>query len=167
MRNENLYKKVFEPIRRQLNKGSIKLSTACNRLTKITDNMLEQDRHYLALYNTYPRISTIALVEEISVKRASNKLSLALNHLTTPNNVAYVIGGKVFKHEGKELVLTNLFTTRTLRALKKSNITTEGDLALWCSLGARFLFCIPGVGKIGVIEILTWYFKVLEENNIK
>jgi hypothetical protein len=126
--------------------------------------MSERDRHFLTQYSTYHRADVVARVEEyngskITTKKAQSVISIALNHLMTPNNVATITGVSMFVHSGKYLTNSPHFSTRTLKALKKQNILTTSDLETWVGLGAPFLFRIPGVGKAGVIEILTWYFE--------
>lgn len=151
------YRKIYEAyFARYRAKGSkqLKPATIDSRIRKIIEDMNERDRHILMLLGTYRYVDHIAKIEEKSVKKISQQIDIALNHLITPANVMDVCGTSFFKHHGKSLSTYNL-SKRTLNALnKKSSIYTDGDLRKWLSYGSYQLFRLPGIGKAGIAELM-------------
>lgn len=151
---KNIYNFYFIEYRRGM-RGALSEKTIEKRIRTVMEKLNERDRHILMLVAIYNSNSLIAKVEEIDVKTVGRRVDIAVSHLVTPANVEYVTGRKLFAHTGKSLSLFPL-STRTLNALrKKSDITTIDDLKKWLSYGYRQIYRLPGVGKWGILEILS------------
>lgn len=148
-----LYKDYFERLRKKYTRIKIGDKTIGKRVKKVMDRMSERDRHILFLYGLFGRVSHIAKEDCITIKQADSRVNTAVKHLMCPNNVVEITGVKLFGHTGKSLSQYEL-TTKTIKALKKSNIETDDDLIVWYNLGPEFLFRIPGIGQLGVVECL-------------
>ena len=151
---ENCFKRFRKGMKRELAKSGYN-----KRIEFVLSKLNEEDRHILTYYNIGMNIDQIAKSMEINSKRAARKLDTAMKHLITPNNVVYITGKKLFKHEGKSLILYNM-DKRYLNALDRSGITTDKDLVSWLSFHPYQIFRIPGVGVGGITQILTVVYEL-------
>ena len=148
-----LYGEYFERLRKKYTRIKIGDKTISKRVKKVMEKMSERDRHILFLYGLFGRVSHVAKEDSISIKQADSRINTAVKHLMCPNNVVEITGVKLFGHTGKSLSQYGL-TTKTIKALKRSNIETDNDLIVWYNLGPEFLFRIPGIGQLGIVECL-------------
>lgn len=156
-----LYKRYFRPIRLRYTKKELKAETIEKRMQQVIDRLPEIDRHYLYLSGMYTDAYRIAIMNDVTHTIAVRRTNIALCHLITPKNVQEIIGCTLFKHEGENLEMYfTILSRRTINALKRQEIETVDDLRAWLSHGIIFLYRVPGVGKWGVLEILTLLTKL-------
>lgn len=156
-----LYERYFEGIRKRYTKKPLMEKTIIKRMNKVVKCLPEIDRHYLFLYGTYHDLHRVAIMNDVDYAIAKRRVYIALCHLITPRNVQEITGCTLFKHSGKSLkTYSSVLSGRTINALKRQDIETIDDLRAWLSQGIIFLYRVPGVGKWGVLEILTLLTKL-------
>lgn len=156
-----LYERYFEGIRKRYTKKPLMETTIIKRMKKVIKSLPEIDQHYLYLYGTYGDLHHVATMNDVAYTVATRRVHIALCHLITPRNVQEITGCTLFKHSGKSLKMySTVLSGRTINALKRQDIETIDDLRAWLSQGIIFLYRVPGVGKWGVLEILTLLTKL-------
>lgn len=156
LRYTYIYKLYFSKVREKYNKRELKETTIHKRMSKIIDSMSIQDRYYIQLLDTYHMSTKVAAMADVTTRKASSNIEIALNKLISPKNVVYVTGLDLFTHTGDRVSTANILTTRTINALKKSGIETLNDLRSWLKIDILNIYHIPGVGKAGQAQILKY-----------
>lgn len=151
-----MYQQYISHVRKAYGKRALSDKVVTQRMRKVIDNMSIDDRYYLELLDMYRTTHRVAMIAEITHKKATHKTSVALNHLINPKNIIYITGVDLFKHDGLSLGAIQHFSTRTVNALRRQDILTDEDLLTWLRLGLVYLYNIPGVGKWSQLEILKF-----------
>lgn len=151
-----LYQRCISHVRRAYGKKELSEKVVSRRMDKVIDGMSIEDRYYLELFETYHTMQRVAMIAEVTVRKATHRVNVAMNHLINPKNISDITGVVLFKHTGVNLGAINNFSQRTVNALKRQDILTDDDLCKWLQLGLVYLYNIPGVGKWGQLEILKY-----------